>query len=410
MKSFQLPVPAITTGLLALSIVGFPPLASATSSSTQGTPSGVAQESYPMKELVKKYMVSCLRKPTQAVDCEKVRASAVAILKEDLLTLGSTADRVYLPHIVRMFKSEEIELRIATADSIGMIGPQDSDVEMLAILTNDPVPDVRQAVSNMLSHGKGNAIDLLKQRTMPVRTGRAPEKPADASKLGLPVAPDSVYLFDSSDATKGRLSYVTRGNTDPARFFRAKAQKGPFTWEQFKEQYRFQLKDEDEALDQLQQAAGKHLENEKAPDPTTNMEAFMAHMQKLQSVSMQGSTGRIFFDTYQPNLYGAPTVYVLEERRIGQRNYPTRYVVVYQELAFKWPGYRLAWTTVPDAAIKTAQVTSLDEEKEELANKAEREAMKNKQAELDALTKKKDAAEKKQFKKGQDDLEKELGF
>jgi hypothetical protein len=42
-----------------------------------------------------------------------------------------------------MFKSEEIELRIATADSIGMIGPEDSDVEMLAILTNDPVPDVR---------------------------------------------------------------------------------------------------------------------------------------------------------------------------------------------------------------------------------------------------------------------------
>ena len=31
-------------------------------------------------------------------------------------------------------------------------------------------------------------------------------------------------------------------------------------------------------------------------------------------------------------------------------------------------------------------------------------------AELESLTKKKDAAEKKQFKKGQSDLEKELGF
>jgi hypothetical protein len=103
-------------------------------------------------------------------------------------------------------------------------------------------------------------------------------------------------------------------------------------------------------------------------------------------------------------------VYVLEERQIGQRSYPTRYVVVYQELAFKRPGYRLNWTTAPDSAIKTAQAASLAEEKEELANKAESEALKKKEAELDALTKKKEAAEKKQFKQGQADLEKQLGF
>ena len=53
------------------------------------------------------------------------------------------------------------------------------------------------------------------------------------------------------------------------------------------------------------------------------------------------------FDSYQSNLYGAPTVYVLEERQIGQRSYPTRYVVVYQELALRRPGYRLSWMTVP---------------------------------------------------------------
>jgi hypothetical protein len=125
---------------------------------------------------------------------------------------------------------------------------------------------------------------------------------------------------------------------------------------------------------------------------------------------MRGSLGRAYFDSYQPNLYGAPTVFVLEERQIGQRNYPTRYVVLYQEQALKLPGYRLAWMTVPDDAIKTAQATSLAEEKEELARQKENEALKKKQAELDALTKKKDEAEKKQFKKGQADLEKELGF
>jgi hypothetical protein len=290
-----------------------------------------------------------------------------------------------------------------------MIGPQDSDVELLAPLTNDPVPDVRHAVSNTIRNGKGKALDLLKTRTVHLRTGREVERPADPAKLPMPVAPDSVYLFDSSDATKGRVSYVARGKSDPGQFYKAKAKKGPYKWDQFKEQYRYQLQDEEEALNQAQQAAGKQLETEKPPDPT-NMEAFMEHMQKMQSVSMQGSMGRAYFDTYQSNLYGTPTVYVLEERQVGQRSYPTRYVVVYQELAFRRPGYRLAWTTLPDSAIKAAQVTSLAQEKEELANKAESEALKKKQAELDALTKKKDAAEKKQFKKGQEDLEKALGF
>ncbi len=132
-------------------------------------------------------------------------------------------------------------------------------------------------------------------------------------------------------------------------------------------------------------------------------------MQKIASVGVaQGAKGAL--DMYEPNLFGSPTVYVLEERQIGQRSYPTKYVVLYQELALKRPGYRLAWITVPDSALKTAQATSLAEEKEEMALKKENEALKKKEAELDALTKKKDAAEKKQFKKGQEDLEKALGF
>jgi hypothetical protein len=246
-----------------------------------------------------------------------------------------------------------------------------------------------------------------------LRTGREVEKPADPAKFSMPAAPESAYLFDSSDATKGRLSYVVRKG-DAASFFKAKAKKGPYKWDQFKEQYRYQLKDEDEAMDQAQRAAGKQLESEKPPDPATNMEAYVAYMQRLGSVSTQGSMGRTFFDNYQTNLYGTPTVYVLEERQIGQRSYPTRYAVVYQELAFKRPGYRLAWTTVPDEALKAAQVASLKEQKEEeahqAASKKEEDAAKKREAELESLTKKKDAGEKKQFKKGQSDLEKELGF
>lgn len=362
------------------------------------------------KETVKKYFANCRGTAMKDTTCDKTRKDAVEILKESLRTLGSTADRVHVPLIFGMFKSEEPELRIEAANAVGMIGPQDQDLDSIIPATNDPVPDVRYAVYNMIPRGKGRALDLLKERIARQNPGREIEKPVDASKFSMPIAPGSVYLFESSDATKGRLSYVVRGKGDAASFFKAKAKKGAYKWDQFKEQYRYQLKDEEEAMDQAQQTAGKQLENETPPDPATNMEAYVAYMQKLGSVTMQGSTGRMYFDTYQANLYGTPTVYVLEERQIGQRSYPTKYVVLYQELALKRPGYRLAWMTVPDSALKTAQATSLAEEKEEMANKAEGEALKKREAELDALTKKKDAAEKKKFKKGQEDLEKALGF
>lgn len=360
----------------------------------------------PKDDVVDQFLGGCVGKPAKASNCDTLRPQFVDIVKDDLLTLGSSADRKHLPDIVRLFRSDEVELRIAAADAIGMIGPQDQDVDLLIPLTNDPVPDVRHAVSHMITRGKGKALDSLKERIMPLRTGREVEKPADAGKLSLPLMPDSVYVFDSSDAMKGRLSYVARGKGDPAQFYKPKAKKGPYTLDQFKEQYRYQLRDEEEALNEWQRT---QVEQEKAPDPK-DMQAYLEYIQRIGSLSTQGGMGRMYFDTYQPNLYGAPTVYVLEERQIGQRSYPTRYVVVYQELAFKRPGYRLNWTMVSDSAIKTAQAASLAEEKEELANKAESEALKKKAAELEAVTKKKEAAGRQQFKKGQEDLEKALGF
>ncbi|HSB43622.1 MAG TPA: hypothetical protein VLD60_01340 [Nitrospira sp.] len=410
---------AIITGLvIAFGLLSHSPLLWAASPPAAGQqPATAASAPADDREdqIVANYLRDCSGKGVKDASCDKQRNDFVAILKEDLLTLGSTADRKYIPDIVRLFrKRPEVELRIDAAHALGMIGPEDSDVKMLVPMTNDPVPDVRYAVFNMIPRGKGKALDLLKERIARQNPGRELEKPADPAKFSMPVAPDSVYLFESSDATKGRLSYLAKGKTEPAQFFKTKAKKGPYKWDQFKEQYRYQLQDEEEALNQAQQAAGKQLGNEKPPDPATNMEAYVEYMQKLGSVSTQGSMGRMFFDTYQANLYGTPTVYILEERQIGQRSYPTRYVVVYQELALKKPGYRLSWTTVPDDALKAAQVASLKEQREEevlkAASKKEEEAAKKREAELDALTKKKDAAEKKQFKKGQEDLEKALGF
>jgi len=404
--------------VLALSLAGLattPTPSGATSlaakDASPGNDPGVTRRApVPTKdEIVAKYVASCLSQPVKQEECGKVRTPAVEIIKEDLHTLGSSANRTYMPTIVKIFRNDEALLRIAAADAIGMIGPQDQDVDALAIPVNDPVPDVRRAVWQAITRGKGSAINLLVRRVgLSQQTGLTPDVPPDASKFSMPVAPDSTYLFYDGNPASGWLSYMSKGTDGMAAFYKGKAKKGPLKLDDFQDKYRYQLQDEQEALDTASDAAVKQLERQKPPD-TTDIQGLTDYLQKMQSASAIRFSvmGRNLF---QPELFGAPTVYILEERQIGQRSYPTRYVVLYQDLALKRPGYRMSWTTVPDDAIRAAQATSLAQEKEELANKAESEAIRKKQAELDALTRKKDDQQKKQFKKGQEDLEKELGF
>jgi len=359
------------------------------------------------QSIVGQYANTCANKPASTAPCDKIKKDAVEILTEDLRTLGSSANRTYLPAILGIFKSDEVELRIAAADAIGMIGPQDQDVETLAPLANDPVPDVRRAASQAISHGKGSAISLLGQRTASVRAGMTPETPADPGKYSVPVAPDSTYLFYASDVALGRLSYTTKNET--AGFFKTKAKKGPFKLEEFQDKYRYQLRDEQEARQKVQDQKAKQLEKMAPTDPT-NMKALTEYMERVQS-GQAGELAMMLNDSYhRSELFGAPTVYVLEERQVGQRSYPTRYVVTYQDLALKRPGYRINWMTVPDDAIKAAQSVSLVREKEEEARNKEAEARHKQVEELQDMVKKKDEQEKKKFKKGQSDLEKELGF
>jgi HEAT repeat protein len=403
----------VAAALLLAGLCAIPSLSRATSLAGDGPSPRGKSDSSPKAatmtkyEIVTKYVDGCRAKPIKEENCDKLRKDTIEILKEDLHTLGSSAKRTYMPTILKIFKSDEPELRIAAADAIGMIGPQDSDADLLAQVANDPVPDVRRAVAQMISRGKGSAITLLGQRTLSMRTGLTPETPVDPAKYSMPAAPESTYLFYASDAASGRLSYVTKGTDGTMAFFKGKAKKGPFKLEEFQEKYRYQLRDEQQAREKAQEEKGKQLENVK-PDPT-DMNSFAEYMEKVQSIQVGGTT-MMFLDSYQPTLFGAPTIYVLEERQIGQRSYPTRYVVLYQDQALKRPGYRLSWMTVPDNAIKTAQAASLVEEKQEEARNKEDEAAKKRGEALDNMVKKKDDQDKKKFKKGQADLEKELGF
>jgi len=402
MKSCHTFTTASVAALLLTCLSALPGLAWATSLAGDATPPGTASASSPKDNIVKKYFDSCRGKSSKEADCDTLKKDAIDILKEDLHTLGSSADRTHIPAILTIFKSDEPELRIAAADAMGMIGPQNVDIETLASVANDPVPDVRRAVAQMLQHGKGGSLSLLSKRVSPsMREGRTPETPPDPGKYAMPVSPGSTYLFFTSDVDQGRLSFVAgKGMKDAMAFFKNKAKRGPFKLEEFQRSYRDQLDDEQNAREAASDEMAKQMETVK-PDPA-NMEAYMQKLRQVQSV-MASKSMMLATDMYPPDVFGSPMVYVLEERQIGNRSYPTRYVVLYQDQALRRPGFRLCWMTASDQAIKSVQATSMMNRKREEAQQKREEAQEN-------MVKKRDEQEKKKFKKGQADLEKELGF
>jgi hypothetical protein len=78
------------------------------------------------------------------------RDSAVRILREDILTMGATADQNHLPILVKVLRSSEPDLREAAANAIGMIGPTANETNALAQLLPDPVEPVAQAARRAL--------------------------------------------------------------------------------------------------------------------------------------------------------------------------------------------------------------------------------------------------------------------
>ena len=402
----------MTAAVLVPDLSGATSLASKRTKSAESSSSSSQDSPMTNRGIVKQYVVGCSKKPAKGVkkepNCDKLRKETVEIVKDSLHTLGSSTKRTYLPAILKIFKSDEVELRIAAADAFGMIGPQDGDAELLAALTNDPVPDVRVAVGQAIGRGKGPSLSLLGQRVLSTQTGITPDSPPDPGKLPLPVLPKSTYLYYASDASIGRVSYVVKDLNETAAFYKGKAKKGPFKLEEFQDKYRYQLRDEDQAKSHADDAESAKQPENLNLDPA-KMQATLEKM--VQRSAAQTKRMRVAVDDmYQPSLFDKPAVYILEERQIGSRSYPTRYVVLYQDLALKRPGYRLAWMTVPDTAVKTAQATSLEEEKQEAARNKEAEALKKRGEALENLIQKKGEQEKSKFKKGQADLEKELGF
>ena len=356
----------------------------------------------PKNEIVKTYIATCRAKPIKQAECNTVRKEAIDILREDILTLGSSANTLYLPTLLNIFKSEEPDLRIAAADAVGMIGPLESDLGYLSLLANDPVPDVRKAASQMLQHGKSETLALLARRTGgSLPAGRTPETPPDPKKYGMPVVPESTYLFFASDAAQGRLTYVTKKTMkDNLALFKQNAKKGPLELEAFNEWYEKALDDEQQVREQAKEEAMSKMFSQEMPTDPAKMEAYLKQMEQAQS-AMAAQNLFLVDELYPAEIFGSPKVYVLEERKIGQRNYPTKYIVLYEDKALKRPGVRLCWMTLSDQAIKSAQAASLMKETFEETVPEEHDA---------PIIKEKSEQERKKFKQEQSDLEKQLGF
>lgn len=149
--------------------------------------------------------------------------------------MGSSATPVYVPAISALSKSDEAELRIDAADAIRMIGTTESALAQLIPLANDPVPDVRKAASQLLRRGKEETPALLARRTAASeRTGPTPDSTPDPKQYGMPLAPDSVYLFFASNVSQERLAYETRRPMkDTQAFSPQKTKMGPLQLEAF---------------------------------------------------------------------------------------------------------------------------------------------------------------------------------
>jgi predicted nucleic acid-binding Zn-ribbon protein len=96
-----------------------------------------------------------------AASDQALHASAVRILREDILTMGATADEGHLPVLTKMLHSEEPDLRAAAADAMGMIRPTQSETAELSRLLKDPVARVSDAARRALGESSDPAARTL---------------------------------------------------------------------------------------------------------------------------------------------------------------------------------------------------------------------------------------------------------
>lgn len=299
--------------------------------------------------------------------CQKIRNEAVPILKEDILTLGSSADSTYLPDLVKILRSDEPVLRAAAADAMGMIKPTRAEIPELIKAFNDPVPIVRQSIKRALSASGEPDGQMMARRAEPDKSRKEePDIAPDAKRLGVPLYQNATFLYFSSSPSEGKFAYAT---SDPVsnviKHFSLKQVRPAMTKEQFMQAYSVargtpmagqdQMKEITAKLTKLSegyaQLIQKAVKEGKNIDKDPEIRKKQAEMEKLQKelqksveessrVEKDKHAGQILAGEYfDDRIFGSPMFIVLEETSKSGMKRPTRFVVVFEDYALKKTGF-----------------------------------------------------------------------
>ena len=310
----------------------------------KGSAGEVADSSVTAEESRKDETVRAfLRSP----DEELKRRDAVQILENDLMTVGSTADRSYLPYLVRILRRGEPELRAAAGHSIGMIGPASSELPVLLEALNDPVPGVRDAALAALQQVREDSAIRLLVRRIQAGAGdsgrrnrerfRAEPVP-DSGSLDVPIYEGATFLHYASDPGIGRASFVTDAPVQKVvDFYRSRSGRPALQADEFTRAYfggtpqdptgAKRLASESEASLKRAVQAGKP-----EAEIRVEMEKYAARMQSLPQARYMDS-----------EVYGAPAFVALEDSIPAGRT--IRYIAVFEDRALGKTGFEVYGAT-----------------------------------------------------------------
>jgi hypothetical protein len=352
----------------------------ATPGELKEAPAGESRED----QVVNAYLHSCVEGAKPDKGCDKLRHEAVPIIKEDVLTLGASADPTHLRVLADILQSDEAELRTAAADAIGMIGPTPAETPALAEAFNDQVRVVRTAAYMALEHSRDPATKPIVDRGM-ITQARAGST-------------------DDTETFQAILDHFNQRRDDS---------------QHLKEEYNYVV--DPGYLKELEKMASDHgdkalAQEEKLFSPTINLKVVAAEQPSRSQLELarkwfaffEGAGGNkvversekrgdfLALDEQEPQaLHAAIRYYELvdDQQKIGKTRGKA------DKLGDAW-----AKKDEVKKAIAYYQIAENDAKMRELETLLETRVKKQ----LKEMQK--DETQQKQFKKEQEDLEKELGF
>ncbi len=276
---------------------------------------------------------------------ESNRRQAVDILENDLMTVGSTADRNHLPYLVKILRRGEPELRAAASHSIGMIGPAPSELPVLLEALNDPVPGVRDgALAALQQLRDDSAVRLLVRR---IRAGtrdagrqnrerfRAEPVP-DFKRLGVPIYEGATFLHYASDPGIGRSSFLTDAPVQKVLdFYRSRTGHPALQSDEFTRLFFGGTPQDPTGAKRL--AAESEASLKRAIQAGKPEAEIRAQMDRFAARMLSLPQGRYL----DPELYGSPSFVALEDASPAGTGRGIRYVAVFEDRALGKTGFEV---------------------------------------------------------------------